>query len=357
MKIKIIFASIIVWFAIMNLILPQPLERKIIVGTKVAEPFVIKQSDGKWSGLSIELWKRIAKDLGVKYEVKEYELESLLNAVKNEKVDIAVSPLTVTSEREKIFDFTHAYFTTGLSIAISNKENDDILNIVEKLFSMKFMKVILAIIIVLFVVGTLVWLFERKNNKEQFGDGKTKGLGSSFWWAAVTMTTVGYGDKAPKTLGGRMIAIIWMFAGLIMISGFTAAIASALTVDKLDIGISSVNDLYNVRVGTVTSSSSEEYLMQNGIDFITMQDIEEGIALVKDNKIDALVYDAPILKFYIKSKNIGNEVRVLPFILDPINYAFALPTNSPFRESINRVLLREIDDREWADIINSYLGR
>ena len=51
------------------------------------------------------------------------------------------------------------------------------------------------------------------------------------------------------------------------------------------------------------------------------------------------------------------RLRVLPFILDPINYAFALPTNSPFRESINRVLLREIDDREWADIINSYLGR
>ena len=137
----------------------------------------------------------------------------------------------------------------------------------------------------------------EKRTKSEFGDGITKGLGSSFWWAAVTMTTVGYGDKAPKTVGGRIIALVWMFAGLIMISGFTAAIASALTVDKLDVGINSLTDLNNVRVGTVKSSSSEEYLTQNGFDFITTKNIEEGFTLIKDNKIDALVYDAPILKY------------------------------------------------------------
>ena len=44
-------------------------------------------------------------------------------------------------------------------------------------------------------------------------------------------------------------------------------------------------------------------------------------------------------------------------ILDPINYAFALPTNSQLREPINRILLREIDNAEWIKTINSYLGR
>lgn len=326
------------------------------VGTKITEPFVIQNSSGEWSGISFDLWKLIANEMKIKYEVNSYNLEGLTNAIANNEIDIVVSPLTITSEREKMFDFTHSYFTTGLSIAVPNKENNSLLNFISKVFSRQFVEIILLIIAVLFMVGFFVWLFERKKNKSEFGDGITKGLGASFWWAAVTMTTVGYGDKAPKTVGGRVIALVWMFAGLIMISGFTAAIASALTVDKLDVGINSLSDLNHVRVGTVKSSSSEEYLVQNGFDFITTKNIEEGFDLIKDNKIDAFVYDAPILKYYIKSKNIANEIRVLPLILDPINYAFALSTNSELRESINRVLLREIDKKEWKVLLNSYLG-
>lgn len=335
----------------------QSSSKPLIVGTKIAEPFVLQNSAGTWKGLSFELWNRISEDLNLTYEVKTFDLEGLIDAVAEGKVDIAVSPLTITSEREKMFDFTHSYFTTGLSIAAKNKDESNLLDVVGKLFSAQFLNVVLVIIGVLLLVALLIWIFERNKNISQFGDGLSKGLGSSFWWAAVTMTTVGYGDKAPKTVGGRVIALVWMFAGLIMISGFTAAIASALTVDKLDAGIKSINDLYDVRIGTVGGSSSEEYLLQNGFDFINCESINEGIELLKNNKLDAFVYDSPILKYFIKFNNISNEIRVLPIILDPINYAFALPSNSPLRETINRVLLHEIDKREWSEIINSYIGR
>jgi len=346
--------SLLIW----SLLFSQSIaEEKLIVGTKLAEPFVVKNDNGELSGISIELWNRIASELKSEVEFKVYDLNGLLQAVEHGKVDVAVSPLTITSVREKLFDFTHAYFTTGLSIAFSNTESGNILGVFRNIFSKQFMSVILLIFFVLFVVGFLVWLFERNKNKEQFGGGVSKGLGSSFWWAAVTMTTVGYGDKAPKTTGGRIIALIWMFAGLIMISGFTAAVASALTVDQLDSGINKLSDLYDVKVGTVKNSSSEDYLYQNGIEFITTENVEEGISAVAENRIDAFVYDAPILKYYIKSQNIANKVSVLPIVLNPINYGFALPQNSILREPINRILLHEIDKPEWKKVVNSYLGR
>lgn len=350
--------SYILAFILFPLLLWSQTEKKhIVVGTKIAEPFVLKNNAGEWKGLSFELWNRISRELDFSYEVKSYNLEDLLKAVANREIDIAVSPLTVTSEREKLFDFTHSYFTTGLSIALKNKQESSFIHTISKIFSTQFLNIILVMMLVLFVVGFLVWLFERNKNISQFGDGMTKGLGSSFWWAAVTMTTVGYGDKAPKTVGGRLIALIWMFAGLVMISGFTAAITSALTIDQLDEDIKSVNDLYDVRVGTVNGSSSEEYLNQNGVSYIKFANLDEGIDLLKNDKIDAFVYDAPILKFHIKSKNISNEIKIMPVILDPINYAFALPSNSPLRETINRVLLKEIDQIEWTNIINTYIGR
>jgi ABC-type amino acid transport substrate-binding protein len=328
----------------------------LIVGTKTAEPFVMKDNSGEWKGISFELWKKIARSLKIKYKVREYDLEGIINAAADSEIDIAVSPLTITADREMSFDFTHSYFTTGLTIAVSN-EGGGILSVAKNIFSLQFIRIIILFLIVLFFVGFIVWLFERKKNKEQFGDGITKGLGSSFWWAAVTMTTVGYGDKAPKTAGGRLIALIWMFAGLIMISGFTAAVASALTIDKLDVGIHSVADLYDVKVVALKSASSEEYLISNGIYYITAGTIEDCVQLIIDGKVDAFIHDAPILKYYLKSQNLVHEVKVLPIILDPINYAFALPTESPYRETLNRLLLEEIDKSEWHNIINSYIGK
>ncbi len=294
--------------------------------------------------------------MNVEYEVKTFTLQELIDAVSNNEVDIAVSPLTITSEREKHFDFTHSYFSTGLSIATTNKARNNLLSVAQNIFSKQFLNVVLVIFVILFLVGFFVWLFERKKNKEQFGNGITKGLGSSFWWAAVTMTTVGYGDKTPRTTGGRIIAIVWMFAGLIMISGFTAAIASALTVDSLEYDISNLSDLHNLRVGTVANSSSVDYLNQNGMNFITTENVQVGILLIQENKLDAFIYDAPILKYFIKTNNISNQIKVLPLILNPINYGFALPTNSKLREPINRALLNEINKSGWNKTVNSYLG-
>ncbi|MFH7563901.1 MULTISPECIES: ion channel [Oceanimonas] len=48
---------------------------------------------------------------------------------------------------------------------------------------------------------------------------------------------MGYGDKAPVTFAGRLVGLIWMFAGMIMVASFTAAITSSLTVNNLRTGI------------------------------------------------------------------------------------------------------------------------
>jgi voltage-gated potassium channel Kch len=114
---------------------------------------------------------------------------------------------------------------------------------IERLFSGPFIAILASLLALLAAVGVLVWLAERRRNP-QFGRGPLKGVGAGLWWSAVTMTTVGYGDKAPTTFPGRLIAMVWMFASVIIISSFTAAIATALTGDKLEQSVTDLNDLY-----------------------------------------------------------------------------------------------------------------
>ncbi len=325
-------------------------------GTKIAEPFVIKDKSGKWSGITIELWENIADSLNAGYSFQEYDLSGLLDAVETGNVDIAVAPLTITASREKNLDFSHPYFISGLGIATRIKESNVLMKVLDRFLSYDFLRIVFFLLLLLFLVGFITWIFERKKNAEQFGDGKTKGLGSSFWWAAVTMTTVGYGDKVPKTAGGRIIGLIWMFAGLIIISSFTAAIASALTVTQLESQIQGLSDLYNACVGTVAASSSIDYLNGKNIRHITYPSVTDAIEALSSNKIDAVVYDSPILKYKIIKLDKTGTLKVLPVTLDPLYYGFALPQNSKVREKLNRVLLNEIVSQRWKKILKNYLG-
>src|SRR5262249_23458438 len=64
------------------------------------------------------------------------------------------------------------------------------------------LRIVGGLLALLAVVGTIFWIIERRSNPD-FSGKQIHGWGSGVWLSIVTMTTVGYGDKAPRALGGE----------------------------------------------------------------------------------------------------------------------------------------------------------
>lgn len=351
-------SRILIYFACLLLSLPCFAQlddtKPLIIGTKVAPPFVIKEEDGKFSGISIELWQRIAEQLELQYEFRETELSELISGLQDGSLDVSVAALTVTAQREQQIDFTHPFHTTGLAIAVTRQEGS-VFDMFQRFFSWKFLLVIAALCGLLLLVGVFLWLAERHKNQAMFGGSPARGIGSSFWWAAVTMTTVGYGDKAPATLAGRIVGVVWMFAGLIIVSSFTAAITTALTVSQLDSRVRGLEDLPDVRVATVNNSVSAEFLRNNGIGFSPQPDLAAATDGLVTGNFQAVVYDRPILS-YLSHQEYPKRTDVLPDTFERQDYAIAVPEDSPLRGQLNLALLRVIADDDWQRVLTRYLG-
>jgi ABC-type amino acid transport substrate-binding protein len=194
---------------------------KIVVGTMRVPPFVLRSDDGQWSGLSIDLWKRIADELKVPFAFREfdYDLAGLLDAVEHGRVDAAIAAIPITQEGEARFDFTHPYFAAGLGIAVRGEPQGSLAGTMTGLFAYQFVVAVAALFGLLLFVGSLIWLLERRQ-KSHFDSRPSRGIADGVWWAAVTMTSTGYGDKVPATLGGRVLAIVWMFASIFLVALF-----------------------------------------------------------------------------------------------------------------------------------------
>lgn len=332
----------------------SPVPRKVLVGTTVAPPLYMKTVDGQWEGFSIEIWQAVAQYLGVSFEFREYgSLSALLDALEKGEIDVIAS-MPVEERYESKMDFSQSYLKSGLSIAVPAEGGDNKwLSVAESLFSKDILQAVGLLLLMSIISGAIVWAFERRRNSEMFGEGTVKGIGQGIWWSMVTMTTVGYGDKAPKTIGGRIVALIWMLFSIVFIASFTANITASLTVNELRGKVRGFNDLYNARVGSLSRSEGSYYLTKHGIAVIAFEGIQEGLQAVAGKKIDAFVLNEMVLRNLAKREFPG-RVQIIPGVFDEYFVSIALREKSPLRKPINKALLKFMHSEDWNELLNRY---
>ncbi|MFT6146057.1 MAG: ABC-type amino acid transport substrate-binding protein [Myxococcota bacterium] len=330
------------------------LPTRMVVSTKPFKPFVF-ESNGEWTGFSLELWSEVANRLDVEYELLHTtSVGDLLDTVRDESADIAVAGLSITSAREQSVDFTHAFYESGLQILVKNDGSSGVFGALSSLLP-AVGKAFGLLAILIFCVGNLVWFLERKTNPDMFSPRYFSGIWDGFWWAAVTLTTVGYGDHIPKSRGGRVVALFWMFSGILVISYFTATVTSTMTIQHFESSISSTDDLAGRLVGTTQGSTTADWLVTIAARVVPFDTIEEAYIALDEGTIEAVVYDSPVLMYYSSHEGAGSTHVVGP-VFQRQPYGFALQEGSELREGINQALLSIREDGTYQTLYTRWFG-
>ena len=315
----------------------------IRVGVSGSAPFVISDSDGL-EGISIQIWEETASRLDRPFVyVPQPNSKANIEAVGQGDVDLAIGPISITPDRlaNPKIDFTQPYFHGEEGLMIPMRP-PSLWSRFSPFFGWAALSSLGGLMVLLFVVGNLIWLAERRRNPEHFPRPYFKGVGNGMWFALVTLTTVGYGDRAPTSRTGRTIAGVWMLMSLLALSSITAGLASAFTVSLSKLEPSTIrerSDLRDKSVAVVVGTTSETWARLYGAQPKQADTLPKAIALLAAGDVDAVLFDAAPMRYYLQ-QNPEAPFKMAPFALATQTYGFVLPVDNALRTPIDVELLQ-----------------
>ncbi len=326
--------------------------RVVVAGSR---PFVQPGSDAP-KGLSVDVFQEAALAIGARFELsRESSVEAALRAVRDGRADIAVGPLSITAARARYVQFTQPYYQS--SLAILAPAGDSLFSKLEPFLTVAFLAGTAGLVFVLALVGFFIWLAERKQNPTQFPDSPVRGIGIGVWLALVTMTTVGYGDRVPRTVAGRLVAAVWMLLSMIVASSLTAFMATALTLSQLDgPRVSQASHLRDRFVAVVAGTTGESFAKEHHARIRALPNLEEAINTVQAQEAAALVFDRPMLRYWL-SEHPDSDLQISEANYQPQGYGFALQSSAAkFRNDLDVALLSLAAEGRVEALAEHWLG-
>ncbi|XP_031709391.1 glutamate receptor ionotropic, kainate 5 isoform X2 [Anarrhichthys ocellatus] len=373
----------------------ETLANKMLIVTTILEnPYVMRrdnyqdfQGNDQYEGFCVDMLKELADILKFSFKIKLVDdglygapepngsWTGMVGELINRKADLAVAGFTITSEREKVIDFSKPFMTLGISILyrvqLGRKPGYfSFLDPFSPAVWLFMLLAYLAVSCVLFLAARLSpyeWynphpcLRERRDMLEN-----QYTLGNSLWFPIGGFMQQG-SEIMPRALSTRCVSGVWWAFTLIIISSYTANLAAFLTVQRMEVPIESPDDLAdqtNIEYGTIHGGSTMTFFMNSRYQTyqrmwnymyskqpsVFVKSTEEGIARVVNSKY-AFLMESTMNEYY---RGLNCNLTKIGGLLDTKGYGIGMPLGSPFRDELTLAILQlqennrlEILKRRW----------
>ncbi len=331
------------------------MKKNIIVGVSIIDPLVISSND-KYDGFEIDLWEIIANKLDLNFTYKNLEFNKLLPAVKNKKIDVAMAGITRTKEREKFVSFSYFTLRSGLSILLRKEGRIGILKTLKDYVLKnlkKFSKFAVIFFGFIFLISNIFWYFEKDLPNIYISENYWQGVVDSLWWTIILMS--GVGGSYPDSDIGKAIGFFLVIFGVAFFAIFIARITSFVTLSKIKYSINSPRDLKDKKVATKMGTTSEEELGFLGAKVHAEKNIEDAFRKLKNDKVDAVVFDEPVIKNFYKNQE-SDDFSMVEESFNKQTYGIAFQHGSEIRDKFNAELLGLFESGEYDLLYKKWFG-
>ena len=313
------------------------------VGVTDMPPYAIDGGEGAWLGMGVDIWRLVAEREGWAYEL----IPAGPDALDAGSVDLLL-PVVASPALEERVDLSLPFHVATMGVAAERESR--LLSVMRGFLSWRFLQLVASLSALLLVVGALVWVVERRRNQDEFSPGVLRGLGDGFWWAGVTLTTIGYGDKSPKSLLGRLIAMLWMLTGLAVSAALTAAVVTLAQPGRSG---SLPERFAGETVSVIADTPTARFLDSAGVATAPRPDMDGILNALESGDVTRAAAPAPVLRHAISERG-AVDYGVSTTTLHPLMIALAVPEGSDMRERVNRALLDVLSTEAGWDVIQRY---
>ena len=325
------------------------------VGLYVSEPFVMRAENG-YTGMAVQIWEGLARDLSLTYDYVPFDsFRSMLDATRSGEIDVAVTNVSITSDRAEELEFTQPWYDAGLRIMVNEDRRLGASSILGGLADAGFLRAYAWLALVMLVATLGLTIYDRRFNKA-FPRRWTEGAAESFY-TVMSVATSGRMPSRPNYFGwpGRIMQAIWLVCGVAILAFVTSSVTSVMTALTINNQIDSLHDLPGKLVGVRDGTRAEDVAREEGLEIQTFNGAEEMVqALLADN-VDAVIADAPLLEYYAVSHP-DLPLDVVGAIFSPDKYGFALPRDTTLDRRLTVEILDALEAEEIEHLRLEYFG-
>lgn len=317
---------------------------KLRVGVRLSDPIAMQIGD-QLDGIAVELWREIIQGEGQPYELFAIDSRDPIEVLVAGEADVVLG-VRPAAKRVGQVRYTQPFITPSLAYATIGS-TPSMWKYAKAFFTTRLAWATLSVSAVLLAVGALCWLAERRGNPEQFRSAPRQGLWDGFYWAGVTMTTIGYGDKVPMTTLGKIVALLWMLAAIGVSSVLTASVVSVVDQVRSEGAIENFPaDLEGQRVLVVEDSAAAAFLAEYQIEHEVVETVSAALERLTSDRADVVV-DSEI---GLRSR--GNDLKSAQIVsthLRPQGYAIAVAADrEALYQTLQRRVLEETSEPDWS---------
>lgn len=157
------------------------------------------------------------------------------------------------------------------------------------------------------IAGIIIWVLDSYWNSEEFSRSFFRGSWDGFWWSFISMTTVGYGDKAPKSVLARIFSVIWIQFSLIIMAVFTANVTSALTALSLHLEPTSLDA---VDVAVLSNGTEYQHALEENARPKVFNSINDAIEALESKQVNGMLLDRYAASYYQRDGKLESLITV-----------------------------------------------